>query len=115
MPVKLNPKAVTFAERLISDGRVVHDERDAWSEDAPSAADENRFLESHDYAAYGNWHLGVNDDHPDDTKAHFSFPIGDFTAVHRCGVISAESRAGQYGHDDIEDALKKLLARIDGS
>jgi hypothetical protein len=29
-------------------------------------------------------------------------------------VISAEIRAGQYAHDDIEDALKQLLEQIDG-
>jgi hypothetical protein len=33
--------------------------------------------------------------------------------VHRSGVISAESRAGQYDHAEVEDALKKLLALID--
>jgi hypothetical protein len=29
-------------------------------------------------------------------------------------VISAESRAGQYDHTAIRDALKDLLERIDG-
>jgi len=33
--------------------------------------------------------------------------------VHRCAVISLESRAGQYGHDDIRDEAKKLLELID--
>jgi hypothetical protein len=33
--------------------------------------------------------------------------------VHRSGVISAESRAGQYDHDEIRDALKSLLDLID--
>ena len=28
-------------------------------------------------------------------------------------MISAESRAGQYDHDEIRDALKKLLDLID--
>jgi hypothetical protein len=110
---KLNRKAYSHAKDLIEKGKVVRDERDDWSEDAPSAADENAFIDKHDFAEYSKWHLGVDDDHPDDTKGHYSFPYGDFTKVHRCAVISGESRAGQYNHDDIEDALKKLLKAID--
>jgi hypothetical protein len=33
--------------------------------------------------------------------------------VHRCAVISLESRAGQYDHDDIRDAARALLELID--
>jgi hypothetical protein len=110
---KLNRSALTHAKKLVEQGKVVRDERDDWSEHAPSADDENVFLDKHDFAEYSKWHLGVDDEHPDDTKGHYKFPYGDFTKVHRCAVISAESRAGQYDHDDIEDALKKLLDAID--
>jgi hypothetical protein len=113
MVVTLNKKAVAHAEKLIDRGKVVRDDRDDWSEHAPSASDENSFLERHDFDAYALWHLGEDPDASEDTKGRFSFPIGDFTKVHRCAVISAESRAGQYDHDDIEDALKKLLQQID--
>jgi hypothetical protein len=34
--------------------------------------------------------------------------------VHRCGVLSAESRAGQYKYFDIEDAAATLHGLIDG-
>lgn len=47
------------------------------------------------------------------TKGRYSFPYGDFRRLHRCAVISAESRAGQYGHTSIEKALKHLLSDID--
>jgi len=33
--------------------------------------------------------------------------------VHRCGVLSAESRAGQYKHFDIEKAAAHLHGMID--
>ena len=46
-------------------------------------------------------------------QGHYSFPYGDFDKVHRCAVISLESRAGQYDHDDIRDEAKKLLELID--
>ena len=48
-----------------------------------------------------------------ETKAHYKFPYGDFRKVHRCGVISLESRAGQFDHDEIRDEAKKLLELID--
>ncbi|HEU4757011.1 MAG TPA: hypothetical protein VFS72_10140 [Agromyces sp.] len=113
MAVKLNQTGLRHARSLVRDGKVVRDERDAWSEDAPSADDENDFIEKHGWGEYSKWHLGVDDDMGRDTKGHYSFPYGDFAKVHRCAVISAESRAGQFDHDDIRDEAKKLLDLID--
>jgi hypothetical protein len=94
-------------------GTVVKDERDDWSEDAPSADDENAFIDKHDLAEYAKWHLGVDTEVSEGTKGRYSFPYGDFTKVHRCAVISLESRAAQFDHDDIATAAKNLLALID--
>ena len=113
MAVKLNQTGIRHARSHVRDGKVVRDERDAWSEDAPSAQDENDFIEKHGWGEYSKWHLGVDDDMDRDTKGHYSFPYGDFAKVHRCAVISAESRAGQFDHDDIRDDAKKLLELID--
>jgi hypothetical protein len=113
MAVKLNRKALRHAEDLISAGKVVRDKRDDWSEDAPSSEEENHFLDNHGFEEYSKWYLGVDDDMPDDTKGHYSFPYGDFSKVHRCGVIALESRAAQNDHDDIAKASKKLLETID--
>jgi len=115
MAISLNKRALSHAKDLVRKGKVVRDERDDWSEHAPSTADENAFIKKNDYSEYSKWHLGVDDSKPEDTKAHFSFPYGDFRSVHRCAVISAESRAGQYNHADIEGALKQLLSGIDGT
>ena len=114
MAVTLNRKAFDHAKKLIEQGHFVFDERDDWSEHRPSAEKENRFIRLHGFAEYGKWYLGINDEHPQDTKGHYEFPYGDFEKVHRCGVITAESRAGQYKHSDIEQAAAHLLARIDG-
>lgn len=113
MTVTLNRKALEHAEKLVREGRTTHDRRDDWSEHAPSADDENVFLKKHGFAEYAKWHLGVDDDMPDDTKGHYSFPYGDFAKVHRCAVISLESRAAQFDHDDIAKATKGLLEKID--
>ena len=114
MTVHLHRSALTHARNLIRQGKVVRDERDAWSEHQPSTQEENVFIERHDFDEYGKWHLGIDKSEPEDTKKRYSFPYGDFRKVHRCGVISAESRAGQYKHFDIERAAAQLHEKVDG-
>jgi hypothetical protein len=113
MAVKLNDTAFEYAKRLVTEGRFVDDERDAWSEHQPSTQQENAFIEQHGFAEYGRWHLGIDDSEPVDRKARYKFPYGDFRDVHRCGVLSAESRAGQYKHFDVERAAAHLHGMID--
>jgi hypothetical protein len=114
MAVKLNERAFEHAKRLINDGRFVFDDRDAWSEHQPATADENRFIEEHGWDAYGLWHLGVDDEAKADTKGHYKFPYGDFDKVHRCGLLAAESRAGQRKYFDIERAVAHLHGMVEG-
>lgn len=113
MSIELNQPALRHARALIRDGKVVRDERDDWSEAAPSAQEENSHIEREGWTAYSHWHLGIDHRENEETKKAYSFPVGDFTKVHRSGVISAESRAGQYDHDEIRDALRSLLELID--
>ena len=113
MTVHLHRSALTHARNLVRQGKVVRDERDAWSEHQPSAAKENEFIHRHGWREYGKWHLGVDDQENEETKARYKFPYGDFSRVHRCGVISAESRAGQYKYLDVERAATQLLRLID--
>jgi hypothetical protein len=111
--VKLRRTSYEFAQQLVRSGRYVFDERDAWSEHQPSTRAENEFIAAHGLAEYANWHLGVDDAEPDDTKAHYKFPYGDFSNAHRCALLSAESRAAQYKHFDIEAAAAHLHGMID--
>src|SRR3977135_543697 len=113
--MKLNRAAVQHARSLIRNGHVVKDDRDAWSEDQPSTAEENEFIRRHGFAAYGQWHLGVDEDKAPEPRARYRFPYGDFRDVHRCAVISAESRAGQYKYFEIEKAAASLHSLIDGT
>lgn len=113
MTVELNKRGLTHARRLVKAGKVVRDERDDWSEDALSAKDETTWLERHGWSEYAEWHLGIDTEKSAQTKARFEFPYGDYSQVHRCAVISMESRAAQYGHHDIAKASKRLLALID--
>ena len=114
MTVQLNHDAVSLAKDLIHQGKVVHDERDDWSEHAPTADEQNAYLDKHGWDEYGLWFLGIDTEKGEETKGRYEFPYGDFRRVHRCGVISAESRAAQYDHDDIAKALAELHELIDG-
>jgi hypothetical protein len=113
MSITLNRDALNHAEKLIERGDVTRDERDDWSEHAPSADDENRFIDREGWPEYSTWYLGIDRQESDETKGRYSFPMGDFRKLHRCAVISLESRAAQHDHDEIARAAKRLLEKID--
>jgi hypothetical protein len=112
--VVLNRRAFEHAKELVEEGKFVHDERDAWSEHQPTARKENEFIERHGFGEYAKWYLGINEQASENTKGRYEFPYGDFEKVHRCGVLTIESRAGQYKHFDIENAAAELHGMIDG-
>jgi hypothetical protein len=113
MAARLNQRAFAHAKQLVEEGKYVLDERDMWSEHQPSTEDENKFIEEHGLGEYGKWYLGVDDTEDKNTKGHYKFPYGDFVRAHRCGVLSAESRAGQYKYQDIERAAAYLHDMLD--
>jgi hypothetical protein len=116
MTTTLNERSYEFAQAHINSGDVVLDRRDDWSEHKPSARQENAFIDAHGWDEYANWHLGVDDEASEHTKARYKYPYGDFARVHRCGVLSAEVRAGRNKHRDIEDAavrLRDLMDKLD--
>ena len=115
MVVILNKTSVEHAKRSVEQGRYVFDEKDKWSEHQPSAKEENEYIEKHGFEEYGKWYLGVDTDEKEDTKGRHKFPYSDFAKVHRCGVIAAETRAGQYKYDDIEQAAARLHEMIDAA
>ena len=115
MAVRLNERAFDHAKELIRKGQTRMDERDDWSEHAPTADEENAYLDKHGWQEFAQWYLGVDTDMAEDTKGRYKFPYGDFRRVHRCGVISAESRAAQNDYDDIAKALAELHEAMDGS
>lgn len=113
MTIELNRPALQHARALVKSGKVVRDERDAWSEAAPTPDEENSFIEEHGWTEFSHWHLGIDRDENPETKQAYSFPFGDFRKVHRSGVVAGESRAGQYAHTEIRDELRKILELID--
>jgi hypothetical protein len=115
MPIQLNQSGFNNARRLITKELFVSDARDAWSEHQPSTQEENEFIREHGFDEYGKWHLGIDDRQKENTKRRYKFPYGDFRNVHRCAILAAESRAGQYKHFDVENAAAHLHGMIDGT
>lgn len=115
MAVILNKRAFEYAKQLIEKGSYVFDEKDMWSEHQPSAQEESKYIEEYGFEEYGKWYLGVDTDENEDTKGRYKFPYSDFAKVHRCGVLAAENRAGQYKYNDIEQAAAHLHGMIDAA
>jgi len=113
MSVKLNQAGYDHAQALVKERKVELDERDYFSDHQASTEMQNLFLEEHGFGEYRKWFLGIDDEQPPETKRHYRFPYGDFAKIHRCAVLTAESRAGQYKHTDIELAAAHLHGMLD--
>ena len=107
----LNKRAVAHAKQLIERRQYVLDSD--WGEVQPRAEDENRFLESHDWDAYGGWFLGLTNGATDGTKGRYAFVFGDFRRIHRTGLIACHFRAAEWRHKAIELAAHELLQLLD--
>jgi hypothetical protein len=108
---RVNRRAVSHARTLIEARRYVADSD--WGESQPSADDENAFLEKHTWDDYARWHLGLTEGANDETKARYAFVFGDFTRVHRSGLIACVYRAAEWRHKEVERAAYRLLQHLD--
>ena len=109
----VNERAVARARELIDAHQYVLDS--VWGDVQPNADDENRFLESHSWDDYAEWHLGLTDGASDDTKARYAFVYGDFRRIHRTGLIACQYRAAEWRHKAVELAAHDLLQRLDNT
>jgi hypothetical protein len=107
----LNKRAVAHAKRLIDARQYVLDSD--WGEVQPRADDQNKFLKSHSWDEYAEWHLGLTDGAGDETKARYAFVYGDLRRVHRTGIIACHYRAAEWRHKEIELAAHELLQYLD--
>jgi ATP-dependent Clp endopeptidase proteolytic subunit ClpP len=111
MAVKLNGKGKSHAGSLIDAGKV--DKTSSWSF---SSEDDNKILgDPPDWAAYSQWHLGIDPEADQETKAAYHYPFGKNGKVYRSGLIAIRQRAAQQGATDIYDAAGVLIDKIDGN
>ena len=108
---QVNEAGVTKAKALIDARRYVV--RSRWSDVQPSADDENKFLDSHTWDEYGEWHLALTQGASEETKARYGFVFGDFRRLHRSGIIACHYRAAEWDHKEIELAAHDLLQYLD--
>ena len=109
----VNRKAVARARELIAARQYVVDSD--WGDAQPRAAAEHAYLETHSWAEYAAWHLGLTDGATDETKARYAFVYGDFRRVHRSGLIACRYRAAEWRHKDVELAAHDLLQLLDAT
>jgi hypothetical protein len=107
----VNDAAFEFAKDLIEHRRYVL--RSDWGERQPRAVEQNRYLKTHDWSEYGQWHLGLTEGANDETKARYAFAFGDFKRIHRTGIIAVHFRAAEWRHKDVELAAHELLQLLD--
>ena len=107
----VNKDAVARARKLIDAGD--YDDTTEWSDAAPSTGQGNEVLEKKGWEEFAAWHLAVDPDANEETKARYAFPYGDFRKVNRAALIHAKQRAAQNDHDAIEQAAGELLDRLD--
>ena len=109
----LNDDAVAKARQLIDARQYVLDSD--WGDAQPRADAENAFLETHSWADYARWHLGLTEGANDETKARYAFVCGDLRRVHRSGLIACVYRAAEWRHKEVELAAHDLLQHLDAT
>ena len=107
----VNRAAVKHARELIASKRYVLDSD--WGESQPGADEQNAYLENHSWKEYAAWHLGLTEGANDETKARHAFVFGDFTRIHRTGLIACVYRASEWRHKKVELAAHRLLQELD--
>lgn len=107
----VNDAAVRRARERIDARQYVLDSD--WGETQPDADAQRRYLKSHSWDEYAEWHLGLTDGARDETKARYAFVIGDFRRIHRSGLIACRYRAAEWRHKAVELAAHDLLQRLD--
>lgn len=109
MAIKLNQRAVEYAQERIRVGEIDH-LRQPWSEHQATEDEKDKYLQTHYIDEYGQWFLGENTDYIDGGgQERFAYPFGDLKLVHVSALRITEQEARDNGHTDIAEAARKLL------
>ncbi len=108
---EVNARAVARARKLIRARQYVLNSE--WGEIQPKAAAQNAFLRNHSWEEYGEWHFGLTEGAPDQTKGRYGFVYGDFRRLHRSGLLACHYRAAEWRHKEIELVAHELLQLLD--
>jgi hypothetical protein len=113
MSIKLNPKAIEHAEKLIKAHEFEYNHV-PWSESHPTQTQTVRYLNTHDLEEYGEWFLGVDTDNAKvESKERYVYPVGDFSEIQRSALKLAAERAQKHNHQEVAQAAQRLLDLIE--
>lgn len=112
MAIVSHPHGVSHIRALIRAGKV--DADSAWSFNADDG-DALLGKSGDDWTAYGQVHLGIDNDADKHTKARYMYPVAKGGKVYVSGLRAAITRAAQQGEDAIEQTAQKLLNEAKGS
>lgn len=106
----INKAGNTFANAKVDAGKVITPS--SWN--APTASEENAYIEKNGMAAFGKWHLGIDANADPETKEHWHYLYtSDFVNVDRAGLIAIRQRAGQQKETAVFETAGKLIEKID--
>ncbi|MGZ4174220.1 MAG: hypothetical protein ACXVQR_07055 [Solirubrobacteraceae bacterium] len=114
MAVKLYKPGSDYAKRLIREGKAVRDDRGAWSEHQPSAAQENEYTEAHGLVAYGRWHLAVDDQLGPRAKGRYKSRSETSSTCTAAPCWPPSHASGQPKYTDVELAAAHLHGLLGG-
>ena len=112
MAVEVNQRGFEHAKQLIREGRAVADERGDWRDHRPDADTEDAYRLAMGAQRYGDWHLGIDDDEPEGSKARYHFLFGNFSDLHRCALFEIQDGAENFFYGDIEIAAATLISLL---
>jgi len=112
MAIKINKAGYDHAVEIIKDGLEVEHDTSNWNEVKPDVDEMARFLNTHSLDEYGLWFLGINTDADQNSKDKYVYPYGDFSVLHKSGLIAAEQESGNKHHHEIKSAAQKLLGML---
>jgi hypothetical protein len=84
-----------------------------WASNRPTPAAEDSFIAQHGLDAYAAWHLAIDPTAPEDSKARYQLPYGDFKSVHHTGVRRINELAQRDGQTELADAAEEILDLFD--
>jgi hypothetical protein len=112
MAVEINQRGFEHAKQLISEGRAVADERGDWRDHRPDADEQDAYMSAMGAGRYGDWHLGIDDEQPEGSKARYHYLFGDFRDLHRCALFEIQDAADNLFCGDIEIAAAALISLL---
>lgn len=106
----LNTNAVQHADHLIETGSYAINT--VWTRNQPNEVAVQAFLQANGVDELRRWFLAEDTSQPENSPAHYLYPIGDFKRLHVSGVIAARRAAALAEQETIADAAESILDLI---